>query len=166
MKCPNCKTHSFITKSYETVEIDQCKTCHGIWLDEGEMIEIIDNVATDFSEDEIRKTVSSAFMGVPANEKDNERLCPKCQSPLNIINYSVDSGIIIDVCPHNHGVFLDPTEIERVQQYREYWRENIYKNHEHFTKMIEDYHPSRKVKRLKKDEPKSLFEQLFFFISK
>ena len=35
MKCPKCG-YDLITGRWETVEIDQCTHCHGIWFDAGE----------------------------------------------------------------------------------------------------------------------------------
>jgi Zn-finger nucleic acid-binding protein len=137
MNCPHCKTASFFTKEYETVEIDQCKECQGIWLDHNEITQIVTNLATDFSEIETKKTVSSAFSGIPKGEFKKERLCPKCSSAMCPINYTVDSGVIIDRCPNDHGVWLDFFELEQVQQYREYWQENAKKSIGHFTQLAQ-----------------------------
>lgn len=143
MNCPHCDVPSFITTEYETVEIDQCKQCHGIWLDQNEMGEIVKNLATDFSELDVKKTISNAFMGIPAQEKETTRKCPKCSSALQPVNYSVDSGVIIDRCPKDHGVWLDHFELEQVQQYREYWQENTRNSLDKFSKLVKKVENSK-----------------------
>ena len=137
MNCPHCHAPSFITSEYETVEIDQCKQCHGIWLDHNEITEIVNNLATDFSELDIKKTVSNAFMGIPKDEFKKDRPCPKCSEAMAPINYTIDSGVIIDRCPNDHGVWLDFFELEQVQQYREYWQESAKKTIGHFTQLAQ-----------------------------
>ncbi len=36
MKCPKCG-HELSEKSYQDVAIDQCESCKGVWLDQGEL---------------------------------------------------------------------------------------------------------------------------------
>ncbi|MBT4792648.1 MAG: hypothetical protein HON90_13830 [Halobacteriovoraceae bacterium] len=155
MNCPNCKTDSLFTKEYELIKIDQCKLCHGTWLDQGEICEIIKNRATDFSEAEIAKTVGLAFSGIPTKELEQKRNCPKCNKKLNTVNYTCDSGIIIDVCPSEHGMWLDKRELEQIQHYREYWIDKISDNYEKLIPLIQT-----KSNRPKNDDQASLLFNL------
>lgn len=41
MDCPRCKT-SMNSRVRESIEIDVCETCHGVWLDGGELVKILD----------------------------------------------------------------------------------------------------------------------------
>jgi hypothetical protein len=45
MSCPRCdgKLH---LKTYEDVSVDQCDRCHGIWLDAGELEELVGKEST------------------------------------------------------------------------------------------------------------------------
>ncbi len=142
MNCPNCNTSSFALKEYETVQIDQCKTCYGIWLDHNELNAIVKNLVAEFNDSDIKNTISNAFMGLPKNEKSKNRTCPKCNDKLNAVNYSVDSGVIIDRCPSGHGVWLDHFELDQVQQYREYWQENTKKSLNHFSNLVKEVNES------------------------
>lgn len=142
MKCPECKTASFTTKEYEMEHIDICSSCSGVWLDEGEIQSIISNKVTTFSEDEVRKTVSAAFSGIPLQERKSIKECPKCHVNMKPINYTIDSGVIIDKCPKNHGIWLNKHELEKVQQYRDYWQEKGFDNNEKLTKLISTPTPS------------------------
>jgi uncharacterized protein len=41
MKCPNCNETLLITER-NSIEIDYCPGCRGVWLDKGELDKIID----------------------------------------------------------------------------------------------------------------------------
>ena len=41
MKCPNCDVNLLMTQR-DSVEIDYCPECRGVWLDRGELDKIID----------------------------------------------------------------------------------------------------------------------------
>lgn len=47
MKCPACNTDLLITER-QSIEIDYCPACRGIWLDRGELDKIIERSAIDF----------------------------------------------------------------------------------------------------------------------
>lgn len=42
MKCPVCNTIDLLMMERQTVEIDYCPQCRGIWLDRGELDKIIE----------------------------------------------------------------------------------------------------------------------------
>lgn len=42
MKCPNCVSVDLIITERQTVEIDYCPTCRGVWLDRGELDKILE----------------------------------------------------------------------------------------------------------------------------
>jgi Zn-finger nucleic acid-binding protein len=138
MKCPRCGSTDFVTTQYEDVEIDRCQSCHGIWLDEGELVEIVDVRDKKFNKELVKKTVSNAFMGVPKTEHDEELICPKCGTAMNPVNYAISSGVIIDRCPNDCGVWFDNHELEKVQAYREYWQDETKNKEEVFNKLLAD----------------------------
>lgn len=37
MLCPNCKTENLVTSERQTIQIDHCPRCRGVWLDRGEL---------------------------------------------------------------------------------------------------------------------------------
>ena len=150
MNCPECNTPTFIHKEYETEEIDICTNCHGVWLDEGEILSIVKNKVTEFSEQEIKETVTNAFMGIPLSERESIKACPKCAVKMSPVNYSIDSGVIIDKCPSNHGVWLNHHELEKVQQYRDYWQEKSFQKQGEFAALV-----NSKYKPTKEETPPS-----------
>ena len=72
MNCPNCKTDSFITTNYQNISIDECVSCHGVWLDEGKIEKIVSNRITEFSSKETKLTLTMTFSGIPKMLKDKE----------------------------------------------------------------------------------------------
>ena len=45
MKCPTCTNIGLIMSERQGIEIDDCPTCRGIWLDRGELDKIIERSA-------------------------------------------------------------------------------------------------------------------------
>lgn len=42
MKCPVCKDATLVMAERQSVEIDYCQQCRGVWLDRGELDKIIE----------------------------------------------------------------------------------------------------------------------------
>jgi Zn-finger nucleic acid-binding protein len=118
MDCPKCKA-AFKTIIYEGVEIDQCQKCGGTWLDDGEIAKIVDIEEETFSPELIRETLTHVFEGIPQQEQDAAVSCPKCQADMFPVNYAYSSGIIVDRCPRQHGIWLDGSELDKLQVYKE-----------------------------------------------
>jgi len=51
MKCPNCKNKTLKNVIIYNTPVDYCPKCHGIWLENGELDKIVEDV------DEIGKEV-------------------------------------------------------------------------------------------------------------
>jgi Zn-finger nucleic acid-binding protein len=47
MLCPNCKTETLVTSERQTIQIDHCPRCRGVWLDRGELEKLIQMASTD-----------------------------------------------------------------------------------------------------------------------
>ena len=63
-----------------------------------------------------------ALQGRPTLEDADRALrCPKCTGATAPINYGYDSGIVIDRCKSCRGIWLDGTELEKVQMVAEGW---------------------------------------------
>ena len=45
MKCPTCPDVSLVISERQSVEIDYCPQCRGVWLDRGELDKLIDRAA-------------------------------------------------------------------------------------------------------------------------
>lgn len=52
MKCPACKDVDLVMSERQTVEIDYCPRCRGVWLDRGELDKIIQRSERDLEMDD------------------------------------------------------------------------------------------------------------------
>lgn len=41
LPCPVCQPARLVTHRHESIEVDTCPRCHGVWLDQGEMEQIL-----------------------------------------------------------------------------------------------------------------------------
>ncbi len=116
--CPNCdvllQTH--LIDENRRLYIEQCRHCKGIFLDFGELEEIMER--------EIRKTERydlKRLHEVQNNPLIRERevrykKCPECRKVMLRINYKGRSGVIIDRCKE-HGYWLDGGELRQMMEW-------------------------------------------------
>ena len=45
MKCPTCTDVALVMTERQSVEIDYCPQCRGVWLDRGELDKLLDRAA-------------------------------------------------------------------------------------------------------------------------
>lgn len=100
MNCPACKNPMIILELNQ-VEIDYCSVCKGIWLDHGEL-ELI------FSNSE-KNTLSESFKS-KKDFDEAKRRCPICKKKMDKVEFE-NTGIIIDKCAKNHGLWFDNGEL-------------------------------------------------------
>jgi len=101
MNCPACK-HSMVILELNQVEIDYCTNCKGIWLDRGEL----DLIFSTADKKEIAKSFSAK------TESDEvKRRCPICKKTMDKVEFE-NTGIIIDRCTNNHGLWFDRGELK------------------------------------------------------
>ncbi len=133
MNCPKCigKLNKVEIKFHEiadmprqkgamvtSLEIDQCFVCNGVWFDAGELekylekkITIVDAPTIDFGLiDEFDKKISK---------------CPRCEIDMVKKPAPIAKNITIDFCEKCHGVWLDSTEIDRIEVKNISFREKI-----------------------------------------
>lgn len=121
MKCPNCSS-AMREVMYESVPIDICDDCGGTWLDHKELQLITQREIEKIDKALLKQYEHKAGLGsIKDIEKDLGRNlnCPKCKTEMEVVNYSYSSGIALDSCPENCGVFLDKSELEAAQAWAE-----------------------------------------------
>lgn len=100
MNCPVCKSPMIILELNQ-VEIDFCPACKGIWLDHGELELIFTNVD--------QNKVSDSFKS-KKDFDEAKRRCPICKKKMDKAEFE-NTGIIIDKCVKNHGLWFDNGEL-------------------------------------------------------
>ena len=103
MNCPACKNPMVILELNQ-VEIDFCSACKGIWLDRGEL----DLIFSSSEKKEIAKLFS-----VKNNLDEIKRRCPVCKKKMDKVEFE-NTGIIIDRCSEDHGVWFDSGELKSI----------------------------------------------------
>ncbi|MFZ1519839.1 MAG: zf-TFIIB domain-containing protein [Ignavibacteriaceae bacterium] len=101
MNCPACKNPMIILELNQ-VEIDYCNSCKGIWLDSGELELIFSN--SD------KKSIDDSFIP-KSNHPEVGRRCPICKKKMEKVEFE-SSGIILDRCTNNHGLWFDNGELK------------------------------------------------------
>ncbi len=120
MKCP-VDSYELIKINYEdSVEIEYCKSCHGVWLDKGELEQIQDVKINDYK-DELNKLTDyagNAFSMSHAASNPSVN-CPVCSTELERTEYGYCSQVLIDSCVQGHGVWLDKDELMALEIFYE-----------------------------------------------
>jgi Zn-finger nucleic acid-binding protein len=96
-----------VTLEWKGVEIDYCLACQGVWLDRGELQNIVGDNASELEERLRGKRQTSP-------KSKSKRLCPRCDGRL--VEFIVDTGqgepLSLDRCPRDHGFWFDGNELE------------------------------------------------------
>jgi len=106
MKCPKCKTESFVAFFVQQVEVDRCSSCNGIWFDEQELVHLLTEDA---------RQLTPLREGEEKAELDARRGgCPRDNSSLLRVYSSLNRSVIVDACPQCRGIWLDGGEFEKL----------------------------------------------------
>ena len=88
----------------ESVTIDMCPKCKGIWYDKGE-VGFQQELERDIPElEKVEKT-----------KRPTKNDCPRCGARLEEMRYSTVSDLMIDRCPSCEGIFLDRGELYKLE---------------------------------------------------
>lgn len=119
MDCPKC-VGKLEHKNAQSVELDVCFVCEGIWLDAGELKKVIESDSRDFKSialggDELDGKEISGF-NVELDSK--EAVCPRCANgiKLNRKEYLGKHAINVDACLQCKGIWLDGGEIRELRK--------------------------------------------------
>jgi len=117
MICPACKA-GLQEYKYHDLLVNVCPNCHGIWFDPDEMKPYIEFLLREHNEipyDKIalhRKRIAVESLAEPV------RSCPRCNEPMEKINYAYESNIILDKCPSCEGIWTDADELYRLAMHK------------------------------------------------
>ncbi|MGD9652539.1 MAG: zf-TFIIB domain-containing protein [Candidatus Dadabacteria bacterium] len=107
-KCPKCRVE-LKTKVLGSIEVDECESCKGVWLEKGELEEVKDETDPnlDWLDFEIWKhpeKFKSSSTGVD---------CPVCGTTTASLEYG-DTGVEINYCGTCQGIWLDKDELPKI----------------------------------------------------
>jgi len=114
MDCPVCK-NAMITLELADVEIDHCTDCGGIWLDAGELEQLLgEPVLSRVEGQEKAKQLLDSFK-VDHSSTEKPRKCPICDKKMQkIIVGSSRPAVLIDKCRRGDGLWFDKGELNNI----------------------------------------------------
>lgn len=106
MKCPACKAPLVVVER-ESIEVDWCPACHGVWFDAGELELLVDKAG---------KTLEPGMIGKPVGEVEEAlRRCPRCRCKMGKVTFADDNALLLDRCPE-HGLWFDAGELGQLMR--------------------------------------------------
>lgn len=115
--CPRCKL-ILKTEAYEGHDVLFCESCWGHWMTQDIFTQILKSEQYSFNNEE-EESVLRGWVTAASNfndDLDKVVSCPICKGTTERKPFSDDCNVILDVC-HDHGVWLDASEIKQVQIY-------------------------------------------------
>lgn len=109
MNCPKCKNESMNSVIYETIEVEKCGTCKGLFLNKGEFDRLLQKQLGNKA-DTLKFSSTSDVMDLVSS------ICPLCD--LKMIRKTDNTGINIDSCTKCKSIFLDQGELATFQLYK------------------------------------------------
>ena len=107
--CPQCDC-ALVVLSWRGLEVDVCPVCHGIWLDSGELEELISRAGAQVDDPLL------ALQGREGHLSRSSRrlICPRCDQRLREVS-AYGSGdttqVRVDKCSRGHGLWFEEGEL-------------------------------------------------------
>ncbi|MBI4412123.1 MAG: zf-TFIIB domain-containing protein, partial [Deltaproteobacteria bacterium] len=95
MNCPDCREPLVILELHE-VETDYCVSCHGVWLDGGELELLLEGAA---EKEALLKSFKETEGGI-----EKKRKCPRCSKKMTKV--LCVGEVCLDTCPDSHGLWF------------------------------------------------------------
>lgn len=109
MRCPVDKS-DLIVVEYNKIELDHCAQCHGVWFDAGELELLLKSWGL-----ESHDLFMGNILALPeAKTSERNRKCPLCNRKMKKTTLGEQAEVLIDACPHGHGLWFDGGEVTQV----------------------------------------------------
>ena len=105
--CPRCD-EPLVAFEFKGVEIDRCVSCGGTWLDTGELEWLAEQAGVGPG------PISEALHAEKRRGARTGLACPRCRRRMNAVNIGAESAVELDRCRHEHGLWFDQGEMEKV----------------------------------------------------
>lgn len=103
MRCPVCSTPLIVVER-DSIEVDYCIECHGLWFDQGE-IELLGELAG------MAVDLERIEHEHPSVSGERYRNCPRCSKKMRKVDLLRGRRVlVVDFCPRGHGIWFDRGE--------------------------------------------------------
>jgi len=111
LKCPACRKIYLEAKvdPDTDLEIDVCPECWGMWFDPNELAQFFSSPTLKnrfFLPEETRPLETIGYV-----ISSRARACPRCRKAMEEKSFA---GVLIDICIHCQGIWLDDGELQRI----------------------------------------------------
>ena len=111
-----CPTHhqELSINTVDNVQVNECKSCKGIWFGKGELEKALDTV--NISNKDKYQILSNKEINNKKNEQFSRGMiyCPSCQIGMFKKTYRLNSDVIVDRCNTCQGCWLDEGELQQL----------------------------------------------------
>ncbi len=111
MKCPTCGDPMIVVE-HESIELDYCTNCAGVWFDEGELELLLEGMDLDRSMLSLDRILTSP----EARTREKKRHCPICNRFMKKATVGHDPEVLIDACDRGDGLWFDGGQVGQVIQ--------------------------------------------------
>jgi Zn-finger nucleic acid-binding protein len=94
-----------IVVEHESIELDYCDNCHGVWFDSGEVELLMETMGLESI------GLDSLHLAMEAPTAEEERKCPECNKKMKKVALGHTPELLIDVCPQGDGLWFDSGEV-------------------------------------------------------
>ena len=112
MICPRCAIE-MRKVMVNNVELDTCNNCEGVWFDKDELRQILDMGQSAVVSSGISNTMDSEIE-LEESAGLSDMPCPRCRQGLIRYHYQGYSGILLDGCDNQCGIWLDDGELRKL----------------------------------------------------
>jgi Zn-finger nucleic acid-binding protein len=91
---------------FDRIELDNCLTCGGVWLDSGELYLLLDKPGD-------RSKYNFQLKNAIATKEKLIR-CPRCFKKMAKAWIDGGNSVPVDLCGNGHGLWLDSGELAKV----------------------------------------------------
>lgn len=106
MKCPAC-SKPMIVVEHESIELDYCLNCLGVWFDSGELELLMESM-------QLEKTglsLDNILTCPEACSSEKKRKCPICGKKMKKATVGHTPEVLIDACLRGDGLWFDDGEV-------------------------------------------------------